>query len=117
MYGEDTEICMMFLDKLQKKTFYLGSSKLIHIGGYSEKQVLNSRKIVFGTRAAMYFVNKYYGDFHLIGYRILLFVISFMKYLLYSVKYLLKSETKNLNGKTKWKASWQTVLNYNGEQN
>lgn len=117
MYGEDTEICMMFLDKLQKKTFYLGSTKLIHIGGYSEKQVLNSRKIIFGTRAAMYFVNKYYGAGQLKGYRILLFMISFIKYILYSLKCLMDPETKNQNGKTKWKASWKTVLNYNGEQN
>lgn len=117
MYGEDTEFCMMFLDKINKKTYYLGDAKLIHLGGYSEKQVLNSKKIVYGTRAAMYFVNKYYGKNRLLRYRVVLFLVSYIKYLIFSVKCLVNSETKNLNGKNKWKASWQTVCKYNGEQN
>lgn len=117
MYGEDTEFCMQFLNKLEKKTFYLGDIKLIHIGGYSEKQVVNSRKVVYGTRAAMYFVKKYYGKSHMQCYRWLLFFVSYCKYLVYTVKYLLNHQTKNCNGKTKWKASWQTAVNYKGEQN
>lgn len=117
MYGEDTEFCMLFLSKLQKKTYYLGTTRLIHIGGYSEKQVLNSRKAILGTRAAMYFVNKYYGTKELLKYRIALFSVSYIKYIVYLLKCLVNPSTKNENGKNKWKLSWQTVLNYNGEQN
>ena len=87
MYGEDTEFCMYFLDKLGKKTYYLWDSRLIHLGGYSEKQVLNSKKIVYGTNAAIYFVNKYYGKKKTITYRILLGISSAIKLAVYSVKY------------------------------
>lgn len=117
MYGEDTEFCMLFLHHINKKTYYNGKAKLIHIGGYSEKQVINSKKIVYGTRAAMYFVNKYYGKAQLKQYRVLLYLISFMKYLIYSMKTLVQANTKNNNGKIKWKASCKTVRTYKGEQN
>lgn len=112
MYGEDTEFCMYFLDKLNKKTYYLGECSLIHLGGYSEKQVVNSKKIVYGTNAAMYFVNKYYGKGSLFRYRFILFCVSYLKYIAYSFQYLFKHSQKNLNGKVKWKASWKTVLKY-----
>lgn len=112
MYGEDTEFCMIMLSQLQKKTLYYGQCKLIHLGGYSEKQVLNSKKIVYGTKAAMRFVDKYYGKMALIRYRCMLFVSSFIKYLWYVIKSVLCNQQKNINGKVKWKASWRTVLKY-----
>lgn len=117
MYGEDTELCMSFLDRLGLKNYYLGQASLIHLGGYSEKQVLNSKKIVYGTNAAMYFVNKYYGQGSLLGYRVMLFVSSFIKYTVACVKCLVSKSQKNLNSKLKWGASWKTVLRYRGEQN
>lgn len=117
MYGEDTEFCMSFLHQLGLKNYYLGEVKLIHLGGYSEKQVLKSKKIIYGTNAAMYFVNKYYGKSRLCGYRVMLFVASFIKYLVASVKCLISRSQKNLNSKVKWGASWKTVLRYRGEQN
>lgn len=117
MYGEDTEFCMSFLHQLGLKNYYLGQAKLIHLGGYSEKQVLNSRKIVYGTNAAMYFVNKYYGKGSLIRYRVLLFIASFIKHLAAWFKCLVNRSQKNLNSKLKWSASWKTVLRYRGGQN
>lgn len=117
MYGEDTEFCMAFLHKLGLKNYYLGSSELIHLGGYSEKQVLNSKKIVYGTNAAMYFVNKYYGKASLVRYRMILAVSSGLKYLVAGVKCLLRNTQKNRNSKVKWGASFMTVLHYRGEQN
>lgn len=117
MYGEDTELCMAFLDQLGLKNYYLGEAKLIHLGGYSEKQVLNSKKIVYGTNAAMYFVNKYYGKGSLAGYRVILFISSFIKYAVACIKCLLNKSQKNVNSKVRWGASWRTVLRYRGEQN
>lgn len=117
MYGEDTELCMAFLDQLGLKNYYLGQAKLIHLGGYSEKQVLSSKKIVYGTNAGMFFVTKYYGKNRLLPYRIMLFTAGFIKYVLYSIKCLFSNSQKNLNSKLKWGTSWKTVLRYRGEQN
>ena len=117
MYGEDTEFCMAFLHELGLKNYYLGSSKLIHLGGYSEKQVVNSKKIIYGTNAAMYFVNKYYGKASLVRYRIILAFASLLKYLVAWLKCLLHNTQKNRNSKVKWGASFMTVLRYRGEQN
>lgn len=117
MYGEDTEFCMLFLSQLGKKTYYLGSSKLIHLGGYSEKQVVNSRKIIYGTNAAMYFVNKYYGKARLAGYRMILGFASLAKHLVAGIQCLVSKKQKHINDKVKWGASFKTVLRYRGEQN
>lgn len=117
MYGEDTEFCMYFQDKLNKKTYYLWSSKLIHLGGYSEKQVLNSKKIIYGTNAAMYFVKKYYGKGACRRYRIALGTASFLKMVIYTMKCKFSDNQHFRNEKTKWTASWKTVLHYEGSQN
>lgn len=117
MYGEDTEFCMSMLNRLGLKSYYLGSAQLIHLGGYSEKQVLNSRKIVFGTNAGMFFVSKYYGKQALLPYRAVLFVAGFMKYIIYSIICLFSNAQKYKNSKLKWGTSWKTVLRYRGEQN
>lgn len=117
MYGEDTEFCMSFLKELNLKTFYLGKVSLVHLGGYSEKQVINSRKVEYGTKAAMYFVKKYYGQTCLILYRGLLAMISLIKYIIYSIKENTNSKQKYQNSKQKWKISLKTVLKYKGEQN
>lgn len=115
MYGEDAAFCMAMLSKTGKKTWYLGSSRLIHLGGYSEAKVLNSKKPLYVTRANLYFVRKYYGEAKLLGYRIMLFVAAFLKHMIFSVKCLLKKEQKNINGKVKWGTTWKTVLRWRGE--
>lgn len=115
MYGEDTAFCMSFLDKLNKKTYYLGSAKLIHLGGYSEQQVLNSRKPMLVAKANMHFVKQYYGQGGLLAYRVLLFIASLLKHAAFSFKYLLKRTQANSNGKTKWGTTWKTVLSWHGE--
>lgn len=117
MYGEDTEFCMSFLHQLNKKTYYLGDYSLIHIGGYSEKQVVNSKKIIYGTKAALYFTNKYYGKMNAVCYRIALSTVSFLKYLIYSVKSILNNTIANRNSKNKWYTSLCTLIKYSGEQN
>ena len=117
MYGEDTEFCMQMEHKLGLKTYYLGQSRLIHLGGYSEKQVLNSKKIVYGTNAGMFFVTKYYGKQSLLPYRIILFAAGFIKYIIYSIKCIFTNSIKDQNSKLKWGTSWKTVLRYRGEQN
>ncbi len=117
MYGEDTEFCMAFLHKLGLKNYYLGTFKLIHLGGYSEKQVINSKKIIYGTNAAMYFVNKYYGKASLARYRLMLAIASFIKWAAAFMKCMLHNTQKNRNSKEKWGTSWRTVLHYRGEQN
>lgn len=117
MYGEDTELCMLFKDKLNKATYYLWDSKLIHLGGYSESQVLNSKKIVYGTNAAMYFVKKYYGSSECIKYRIVLGMSSFLRMIVYSFKCIFSKKQHYKNEKIKWKASFNTVLQYKGTQN
>lgn len=117
MYGEDTEFCMLFLKQLRKRTYYLGSSKLIHLGGYSEKQVVNSKKIIYGTKAAMFFVNKYYGKMALLRYRIILFAVAFIKYTVFSIKYFFSKNQRDNNGKAKQKACFKTVLRYDKKPN
>ena len=115
MYGEDTAFCMSMLDKRGKKTYYLGASRLIHLGGYSEHQVLNSRKPMLVAKANMHFVKKYYGKASLFRYRVVLFIASIFKHAVFSVKYLIKKTQANLNGKTKWGTTWKTVLSWQGE--
>lgn len=117
MYGEDTEMCMFFLHKLGLKNYYLGEKKLIHLGGYSEGQVLSSKKIVYGTNAAMYFVKKYYGAGALTRYRWMLGLSSLVKFLVAWAKCLVSRSQKNINSKVKWGASLKTVVCYRGEQN
>lgn len=115
LYGEDTAFCMSILKKLGKKTYYLGVSRLIHLGGYSEGQVLQSRKPVQVTRANLYFVSQYYGKGGLLAYRVLLFVAALLKHGVFSLKYLVKKTQVNRNGKTKWGATWKTVLSWDGK--
>ncbi len=117
MYGEDTEFCMMFLDKLGKKNYYMGQCELIHLGGYSEKQVLNSKKVEYGTNAAMYFVNKYYGRWALFRYRILLLMISIVRYIYFWIKCNFNSSQNNINKKMRWKTSVKATLSYDGRIN
>lgn len=117
MYGEDTEFCMIMNRRMGLKNYYLGQAKLIHLGGYSENQVPNSRKIVYGTNAGMYFVKKYYGQQALLPYRVLLFTAAFLKYAAYSCMCFLKPTQARKNSKHKWGTSWRTVLHHRGEQN
>ena len=117
MYGEDTEFCMSMLQICGKKTLYLGSSQIIHLGGYSESKVLNSRKPTVVTKTGLYFVKKYRSAANLLTYKILLFCAAFMKHMIFSVKCLFSKQQKNLNGKTKWGATWKTILRWRGELN
>jgi GT2 family glycosyltransferase len=115
MYGEDCAFCKSVLDKCGKKTYYLGSSSLIHLGGYSEQQVLNSRKPMLVAKANMYFVDKHYGKSRLLAYRLILFMASLMKTVVYTAKCLVKKSQKNKNGRTKWSTTMKTVLCYRGD--
>lgn len=115
MYGEDTAFCMAMLDQRGKKTYYLGDSRLIHLGGYSEAKVLNSKKPLYVTQTNLYFVKKYYGNARLFGYRVMLFAAAFLKYAVFSIKCLTNQSQKNKNGKTKWGVTWKTVLTWNGQ--
>lgn len=115
MYGEDAAFCMAMLDKRGKKTYYLGNSRLVHLGGYSEAKVLNSKKPMYVTRANLYFVKKYYGNARLFGYRVMLFTAAILKHAVFSIKCLVSKNQKNKNGKTKWGVTWKTVLRWRGE--
>ncbi len=117
MYGEDAALCMAFFHQLGLKNYYLGQAKLIHLGGYSEKQVVNSRKSIYVTKATMYFVNKYYGRASLLRYRIMLAIASGLKYLIACAQCLVRSTQKRRNSKIKWGAAFKTVLRYRGELN
>lgn len=115
MYGEDCAFCMSMLDKLGKRTYYLGSAKLIHLGGYSENQVLNSRKPMYVTKANLYFVKKYKSKAAFTGYSILLVCVAMLKHLIFGLKCLIRRSQKNLNGRIKWGVTWKTVLRWRGE--
>ena len=112
MYGEDSEFCMVYWDKLKLKTYYLGSSKLIHLGGYSEKQVINSKKPINVANANMHFVKKYYGKFSLLRYQFMLFNVSLTKSIIYNIKGLFDKSQGVKNSKIKWGATWKAVLKY-----
>lgn len=115
MYGEDTALCMAFLKKLEKRTWYLGTSRLIHLGGYSEAKVLNSRKPLYVTRANLHLVRKYAGETKLFVYRSMLFAAAFAKHVIFWLKCLIKDSQKNKNGKIKWGVTWKTALSWRGE--
>ena len=115
MYGEDADFCMTMLRTLNKKTFYLGSSQIIHLGGYSESKVLNSRKPMVVTKTGLYFVKKYQSAANLLFYKYFLFNAALMKHIIFSIKCLFSKAQKNLNGKTKWGTTWKTILTWRGE--
>jgi GT2 family glycosyltransferase len=115
MYGEDADFCMTVLRQLNKKTFYLGSSRIIHLGGYSESKVLNSRKPMVVTKTGLYFVKKYQSAANLLAYKYILFNAALMKHIIFSIKCLFSKAQKNLNGKTKWGTTWKTILTWRGE--
>lgn len=117
MYGEDTEICMIFLKNLSKKVYYIADCELIHIGGYSEKQVINSRKIVYGTNASLYFMRKYYGNIIMNFARILLFINQYIKFILMFVICIFNNSQENKNKKAKFKIASKTILKYSGQVN
>ena len=117
MYGEDTEFCMFFKNKLNKGTYYLWDCELIHLGGFSEKQVVNSKKVIYGTNAAIYFVKKYYGVKACVEYRIMLGISSFLKILVYTVMEIFSANERYKNEKGKWLLSLNTVIHYRGTQN
>lgn len=86
MYGEDTEFCMKMNFILKKNTFYVPQLEAIHIGGYSEKKVFNSKKAVLVAKASMFFVKKYEGILNLIKFRLLMVICSIIKCSYYFVK-------------------------------
>lgn len=62
MYGEDTRLCKDFAETLNLQTYYLYDSKLIHLGGQSEKQVIGKNKIYYCTWGVMHFAEVFYGE-------------------------------------------------------
>lgn len=117
MYGEDTEFCMIFLEQLSKQVYYAADCRLIHLGGYSEKQVLNSKKIIYGTNASLYFVRKYYGNIQMMLMRWLLFINYSIKFFLMNIRCLFSSNDKNLYKREKFKVAGKTVLHYKNQVN
>lgn len=115
MYGEDTEICMKFLHQLNKKTYYMYNLQLIHLGGYSENKVQNSKKIEYGTEAALKFVNKYYGHKALVRYRNLLKLSAYAKKGLFSIKLIIKDTQNNKNKKNRAQATLNAIKEYSGD--
>lgn len=110
MYGEDTEFCMIFLKKLNQKTYYLGSSELIHIGGFSESKVINSKKVTYVTRSNLNFVKKYHNYMYYYIYKYLYLFVSLLKYLIFSIAAIFKNDLKISNGKIKWKNTAKTIF-------
>lgn len=112
MYGEDTEFCMKFKKILHKKTFYVYDQCLIHLGGYSEAKVINSKKVVYGTNAAMSFVRKYQGKNALTRYKVMLMISSVLKYFAFLFLCFFSGKTKFKNKKIKMQATINAILNY-----
>lgn len=110
MYGEDTEFCKNMLEVAQKKTFYLGSVKLIHIGGFSESKVINSKKVVYVTRSNLKFIFRYHSKLYFVCYKVLYLFMAFLKYVMYEILFLFNNNLKYLNGKKKWNTTVKTIL-------
>lgn len=117
MYGEDTEFCMIFLKQLSKQVYYAADFRLIHLGGYSEKQVLNSKKIIYGINASLYFIKKYCGNKKALLIRWLLLVNYLIKFFFMKIICVFFSTNKNINKKEKFKVASKTVLHYKNEIN
>ena len=117
LYGEDTAFCHSILSKTGKKTYYLTDCSLIHLGGYSEKQVVTTKKPTRVANAGMYFVRTAFGKAALGRYRFLLFFASLFKFAAYSIKDLLKGSQHTKNCKVKWGATCKAVLQYKKSRN
>ncbi|MCR4253521.1 glycosyltransferase family 2 protein [Streptococcus uberis] len=61
MYTEDMDLCKKVLDYLNKKTYYLSSKSLIHIGGASEVQNVSYDKQKKMFENTILFVEKFYS--------------------------------------------------------
>ena len=116
LYGEDTAFCHNILAKTGKKTYYLSDCSLIHLGGYSEKQVLTGKKPTRVANAGMYFVGSAFGKAALLRYRFLLLGASWFKFVAYSCKRLIKSNQHIKNSQTKWDATCKAVLTYKNDR-
>lgn len=110
MYGEDTEICMKFLKVLGKKVYYMPKLELIHIGGYSEKQVVNSKKVIYVTNAQLYFLKKYFGESKMQLARALLIINRCIKIVIVSFISLFSNSQVLKNKKYKFKVQIKTLL-------
>lgn len=62
MYVEDMDLCKKIELKHRKKTFYLSTTKLIHIGGVSESKNANYVKLEKLIENKIKFVKKFYGN-------------------------------------------------------
>ncbi|MCK1219822.1 glycosyltransferase family 2 protein [Streptococcus uberis] len=61
MYTEDMDLCKKVLDYLNKRTYYLSSKSLIHIGGASEVQNVSYDKQKKMFENIILFVEKFYS--------------------------------------------------------
>lgn len=118
MYGEDTEFCKIYLNKLKKYVYYYNDCSLIHIGGYSEKQVINSKKIIYGTNASLYFIKKYDGKIKLLVSRILLVINYGIKFIVFKLINMFNRKNEiYIYKKNKFKLAFETVLKYKNQIN
>lgn len=117
MYGEDTELCQAYTKKLDKKILYMADLQLVHIGGHSESKVINSKKIIYGTNASLYFIKKYSGNFKMYIAKILLTCINFFKYVVSKILYLVSSKTEYAYKVQKFKLAALTALKYTNQVN
>lgn len=62
MYVEDMDLCKKIEKALNKKTYYLSNTELIHIGGVSESKNINYNKLEKLIKNKIIFANKFYGE-------------------------------------------------------
>ena len=77
MYAEDIDLCHR-LRKSGWKTWYLGETHIVHLGGKSTSQQGLSM-IVEGVRSMKYYYAKHYGALYAFAYSMLVFVGSFIQ--------------------------------------
>lgn len=90
IYGDEADL-QYRLQRAGWKVFYLPVSKIIHFGGRSMDR-WKRRKMVY--RGKMLFYKKNYGFFYTLLLRILLFVASFLKLLVWSVGFFLPNRSE-----------------------
>jgi GT2 family glycosyltransferase len=80
MYQDDTDLCFR-IRKSDYKIFYCSTSKIVHLGGQSTKQI-NLKMRIEEEKAILYYFQKHYGSFWAFIYRLTVF-FSFLARLLF----------------------------------
>ncbi len=95
MYSEEVDLCFR-LQKAGWKLYYVPSSKVIHLGGQSSKQVAMDMFLQLYLGKLKYF-RKHYGPFAGFIYKVILLIASIVRLVLAPIAWLQSQQKRDLN--------------------